>query len=90
MAIVRIPGAWTPSTCGENSITIDRGTVGELLDELTTTYPDLRKRIFTTDGRMASWVNVYVQDENIRDLEGLKTSVTSSDPVIVIPALAGG
>jgi len=87
--VVKIPGAWTPSTGGHSSLTIAGNTVGQVLDILTTTCPDLRQRIFI-DVRIASWVNVYADEDNIRDTGGLDTPVAPETVVTILPALAGG
>lgn len=89
MPVVKIPGAWTPSTGGRSSLTLAGDTVGQVLDTLTAAYPDLRRRIFTGD-RIASWINVYAGDDSIRDTGGLDTALTPETVVAVVPALAGG
>ncbi|WP_416968297.1 MoaD/ThiS family protein [Streptomyces sp. 4F14] len=89
MPTVKIPGAWTPSTAGRSSLTVPGGTVGQVLDQLTSCYPDLRKRIFAGD-RIASWTNVYVGEDDVRDTGGLDTVLAPGADVTIVPALAGG
>ncbi len=89
MATLIIPGAWTPTTAGKSRLRIPGDTVGAVLAELTEGYPDLRRRIFNGE-KLASWVNVFIGDEDIRTRDGLETTVTSTDTVLLLPAVAGG
>ncbi|WP_075737446.1 MoaD/ThiS family protein [Streptomyces acidiscabies] len=89
MPTVKIPGAWTPSTEGRSSLTVPGDTVGQVLDQLTALHPDLRKRIFAGD-RIASWTNVYVDEDDVRDTGGLDTVLPPGATVTIVPALAGG
>src|SRR5881398_484795 len=66
------------------------GTVGEALSHLTTQYADLRKHLFTEDGRLRSFVNVYVNDEDIRYLAKENTPTKDGDTISIIPSIAGG
>ena len=65
-------------------------TVGELLIELTERYPVLKQHLFSEDGRLRSFVNVYVNDEDIRYLQKEQTKVTEKDVVSIVPSIAGG
>jgi molybdopterin synthase sulfur carrier subunit len=88
VTVVRIPPTLREETQGQAALEADGDTVGELLDDLTSRFPQLRERIYD-DGRLASFVNVYVGGEDIRTREGLETPV-SGGTVILLPAMAGG
>jgi MoaD family protein len=86
---VRIPPTLRDQTGGEPAVDAAGGTVRELLDDLTGRFPQLRERIYD-DGRLAGFVNVYVEGEDIRFQDGLETAVSDGDEVTILPAVAGG
>ncbi len=89
MPTVRIPTPLRPHAGGHDSAQADGTTVGEVLNALTTNFPELRTRLF--DGEeLRRFVNVYVNNEDIRFLEDLDTPVAAADEVSIIPAVAGG
>ena len=89
MAIVRIPTPLRPHAGGLDRVEAAGSTVGEIVTQLVTTYPALRERLF--DGaELRRFVNVYVNDEDIRYLDDLATPVAPGDEVSIIPAVAGG
>ena len=89
MAVVRIPTPLRPHTGGHESVEASGATVGAVLGHLGTQYPALTERIF--DGaELRRFVNVYVNNEDIRYLDDLETAVTDKDEVSIIPAVAGG
>ena len=65
-------------------------TVGEALSSLTSQYSDLRRHLYTDDGKLRAFVNVYLNDEDVRVLDGLDTAVGESDTLVILPAMAGG
>ena len=65
-------------------------TAGEALSALTVQYPDLRKQLFADDGKLRRFVNVYVNDEDIRYLDNENTPVKHDDTVSIVPSVAGG
>jgi sulfur-carrier protein len=89
MATVRIPTPLRPHTGGHESVEAKGATVGALLGQLSEQYPELRDRIFE-GGELRRFVNVYVNNEDIRYLEDLDTPVADKDEVSIIPAVAGG
>ncbi|HWH44348.1 MAG TPA: ubiquitin-like small modifier protein 1 [Thermoleophilaceae bacterium] len=91
MAItVKIPTQLRAVTGGDTEAQVDEATtVGEVLDGLYERYEGLRERI-SDDGDLRRFVNVYVQGEDIRFLDGLETSVEDGDEVTILPAVAGG
>ena len=89
MAIVRIPTPLRPHSGGLDRVEAAGGTVGEILAALGVQYPSLRERLF--DGEeLRRFVNVYVNDEDIRYLDDLATPVSAGDELSIIPAVAGG
>ncbi len=90
MAIkVKIPTQLRAATEGEASASVNGATVGEVLDALYERYGELRSRI-AEDGGLRRFVNVYVDGEDIRFLDGLDTVVKDGDEVTILPAVAGG
>jgi sulfur-carrier protein len=90
MPTVRIPPVLRPRTGGESEIDADGATVGELLGALADDYPDTREQLFGAGGELNRYVNVYLNDEDVRVLDGLDTTVSETDTVVILPAMAGG
>jgi molybdopterin converting factor small subunit len=89
MPVVRIPTPLRPHTGGNDTVEAAGATVGEVLGQVGTQYPALKERIF--DGEeLRRFVNVYVNNEDIRYLDDLATPVADKDEVSIIPAVAGG
>lgn len=74
----------------KDAVDIAGASVGEVLNALTTQYPDLRKNLYSDEGKLRSFVNVYVNDEDIRYLAKDKTEVKDSDTISIVPSIAGG
>ncbi len=74
----------------KDAIEIRAKTVGEALAELTSQYGDLRKHLFSDDGKLRTFVNVYVNDEDIRYMQKEQTSLHDNDVVSIVPSIAGG
>lgn len=74
----------------QDSVTVTGATVGELLTNLTTQYGDLRKHLYNDEGKLRSFVNVYLHDEDIRYLDKEATAVQDSDTISIVPSIAGG
>ncbi len=79
-----------PSTGGEREVASDGATVGDALRELAARHPDTESQLFGDDGELNRFVNVYVNDEDVRVLDGLETAVTPEDTLVILPAMAGG
>lgn len=75
---------------GQSEIEIEANTAGEALEQLTTRHADLRKHLYNDGGNLRNFVNVYVGDEDIRDLDGLETEVKSGNEILIVPSIAGG
>jgi adenylyltransferase/sulfurtransferase len=87
---VLIPTPLRPFTGKQEMVEVSGGTVGELLADLTRQYDGLRKHLYTDDGRLRSFVNIYVNDEDIRYLQKEQTPVKAGDTLSIIPSVAGG
>ncbi len=74
----------------KDTVDVAGASVGEVLSALTTQYPDLRKNLYSDEGKLRSFVNVYVNDEDIRYLAKDKTEVKDSDTISIVPSIAGG
>lgn len=89
MPVVRIPTPLRPHSNGQDRVEAEGATVGEILNHLGTQFPALKERLF--DGEeLRRFVNIYVNNEDIRYLEDLDTKVEPKDEVSIIPAVAGG
>jgi MoaD family protein len=87
---VKIPPVLRSSTGGEKEIELDGATVGDVLRELTARHPATQSQLFSEQGELNRYVNVYLNDEDVRVLDGLDTVVSGSDTVMILPAMAGG
>ena len=74
----------------QESVNLEAGTVGDALSALTSQFGDLKKHLYSDDGRLRSFVNVYVNDEDIRYLQREKTAVQQGDTISIVPSIAGG
>jgi len=90
MATVRIPPVLRASVGGEREVTAEGATVGEILNALATDHPETKGQLFGADGELNRYVNVYLNDEDVRVLGGLDTGVGGSDVIVILPAMAGG
>lgn len=87
---IRIPTPLRKFTDNQESISVEGATVGEALSQLTERHPELRGRIFTDDGSVRRFVNIFANSEDIRFQENLETAVSDGDTVSIVPAIAGG
>jgi adenylyltransferase/sulfurtransferase len=88
---IHIPTPLRAYTNGQESITVDAGTVSGALEALVTAHPALKNNLYGADGKLRSFVNVYLNDEDIRYLNMKEDSpVSPSDELTIIPSIAGG
>jgi len=87
---VRIPSPLRKFTENEVAIQATGRTIGELVDSLEAAYPGIKERLVDKTGKLLRFVNFYVNDEDIRFLEGIATPVQGGDTVTIVPAVAGG
>jgi adenylyltransferase/sulfurtransferase len=86
-----IPTPLRPFAAGRDSVEVDAPTVSQALESLTQIHTDLRKHLFTTDGKVRAFVNLYLNDEDVRYLPQKEaTAVTAADTLSIIPSIAGG
>jgi sulfur-carrier protein len=90
MATVKIPPVLRPSVSGMSEVEVEGSTVGEVLRALAGMHPDTQGQLFSDEGQLNRYVNIYVNDEDVRVQEGLDTGVRPSDTVVILPAMAGG
>ena len=90
MAKVLIPTPLRQYAEKKDTVELSGATVGEVLNALTSQYGDLRKHLFNDEGKLRSFVNVYLNDEDIRYLSKDKTEVKDGDTLSIVPSIAGG
>jgi MoaD family protein len=90
MTAVRIPPVLRAQAGNQKRVEVGGATVGEVLASLLEQHPSLREQVFTADGSLNRFVNVYVNGRDVRYEQGLDTPVAASDEVILLPAMAGG
>jgi molybdopterin converting factor small subunit len=89
MSTVRIPPVLRENTGGSRSVEVTGSTVTEALEDLFARHPALRDRV-TENGELSGFINVYVNDRDVRYRDGLATAVGPDDTIILLPAMAGG
>ena len=87
---VRIPTILRPYTGGASEVTAEGGTLAEVLDALEAAHPGIKARVLDDDGAIRRFVNVYVNDDDVRFAEGLATATPDGTSISIIPAVAGG
>ncbi len=87
---VRIPGPLRRVTNGESQVAVEASNVGESIDSLDAKHPGIKERICDEAGDLRYFVNVYLNGEDVRFLDGLKTEINSGDELSIVPAVAGG
>ncbi len=90
MATIRIPPVLRAQTGGETEVEASGANVGEVLRVLTAEHPATEEQLFGPEGDLNRYVNVYLNDEDVRVLDGLDTAVSDGDTVVILPAMAGG
>ena len=90
MATIKIPPVLRPSVSGEKEVSAEGADVGTVLRALADAHPQTESQLFGADGDLNRYVNVYLNDEDVRVLQGLDTSVGETDTLVILPAMAGG
>ncbi len=90
MASIRIPTPLRSYTNGQSEVPVQGQTVANALDNLLTQYPALRPNLTNGEGQLRPFVNLYLGENNIHDLQGLDTPLQESDKLVLIPSIAGG
>ena len=89
-ATVRIPTTMRPLTGGEKQVAVEPGTLRDVIEALEAAHPGLGERLLDDDGELRKFVNIFVDDDDVRYLDGLETKVADDITVSIIPAVAGG
>jgi MoaD family protein len=90
MSTVKFPAVLRANVGGAREVEAAGSTIGEVLDALVGAYPSLRDQLYTEDGELNRFVNVYVNGQDVRYLDGRETPVADADEVRLLPAMAGG
>ncbi len=90
MATIKIPPVLRASVGGEREVGASGTNVGEVLRDLADSHPATRSQLFSAEGELNRYVNVYLNDEDVRVLDGLDTAVADTDTLVILPAMAGG
>ena len=86
-----IPTPLRPFAAGKDAVEVEAATISDALDSLTQAHPDLRKHLFTGEGKLRAFVNLYLNDEDVRYLPAKEaTAITAADTLSIIPSIAGG
>ena len=90
MATVFIPSSLRRYTAGQSKAEVSGGTINEVIEDLEQQYPGVKSRLCDDSGQIKRYVNVFVNDEEIRALQGADTQVSEKDEISIVPAMAGG
>ena len=88
--LVRIPTPLRRMTNGQAKVELESAKLGEMVEQLDASYPGFRARLVDETGEMRYFVNIYINGEDVRFLQGLDTDIKSGDEVSIVPAVAGG
>lgn len=89
-AVVRIPTVLRPAMGGATQVEVDGSTVGEVLNALVERFPGARAQVLADDGSLHRFLNVYVNDDDVRYIGGVDAPVADRDEITLLPAVAGG
>ncbi len=87
---IRLPTVLRPHAGGRSSVEVEGSTIGEILSNLVEANPGMKDQVLTADGSLHRFVNIYLNDDDVRYLDSLATSVANGDTVSILPAVAGG
>ena len=90
MTTVFVPSSLRRYTAGQSKAQVSGGTIDDVLEDLERQYPGVKSRLCDDSGQIKRYVNVFVNDEEIRALQGAQTPVADKDEVSIVPAMAGG
>ena len=88
--VVRIPTPLRRMTGGKDKVEVESGSLDAMVEELEGAYPGLKDRLLDEEGELRYFVNIYLNGEDVRFLDGLATTTSSGDEVSIVPAVAGG
>jgi len=90
VSAVLLPTVLRSAAGGQKQVDVDGSTVGQVIGGLVERHPGLREQLFSTEGELNRFVNVYLNDQDVRYLQGLETPVAERDSIRILPAMAGG
>jgi molybdopterin synthase sulfur carrier subunit len=90
MSTVKIPPVLRASVGGAKEVEASGASVGDVLGSLAQQHPATQSQLFSEEGELNRYVNVYLNDEDVRVLDGLDTTVSDTDTIVILPAMAGG
>lgn len=89
-AVVRIPTVLRPALGGQSQVNVEGATIGQVLENLTSDFPAIKGQLLNDDGSLHRFLNVYVNDDDVRYLGGVAAPVADNDEITLLPAVAGG
>ena len=90
MTVLRIPTPLRTYTSGKSEVTVSGAKISEALSDLTTQFPAIKPHLFNETGGLRPFVNLFVGENNIKDLQGVETPIKDGDKIMLIPSIAGG
>jgi molybdopterin synthase sulfur carrier subunit len=90
MPVLRIPTPLRAYTSGQSEVTVNGSNISDALTDLTTQYPALKPHLFNEGGELRPFVNLFVGENNIKDLQGVQTPIKEGEKIMLIPSIAGG
>jgi molybdopterin synthase sulfur carrier subunit len=90
VSTVKLPPVLRKLSGGTKQVDVEGATIGDILDALDRKYPTIKNQLLTEDGQIARFVNIYLNDEDVRFIQGLVTPVSASDTIVILPAMSGG
>ena len=90
MPVLRIPTPLRSYTNGQSEVNINGSNISDALTDLTTQYPSIRPHLFNDGGELRPFVNLFIGENNIKDLQGVDTPIKDGDRLVLIPSIAGG
>jgi molybdopterin converting factor small subunit len=90
MPKIHIPTPLRPYAGKQAAVEVKAGTIADALNDLVSQHPDLRRHLYSDDGKLRAFVNIYVNDEDIRHLEKENTALKGGDSISIVPSIAGG
>ena len=90
MPVLRIPAPLRSYTDGQSEVSINGSNISDALTDLTAQYPGIKPHLFNDGGELRPFVNLFIGENNIKDLQGLDTPIKDGDRLVLIPSIAGG
>ena len=88
--LIRIPTPLRKVTNGQDKVEVEAGNLGEIIERMESDYPGFKERLVDEDGELRYFVNIYLNGEDVRFLQGMETTTKTGDELSIVPAVAGG